>query len=129
MPLKPYTHEVVTLWYRAPEVLLGDKLYSPSIDIWSIGTIFAEIAEGGRAILNGDSEIDQLFKTFRLIGTPSEDLWSEAFHLPNFKRSFPKWRPSNFSMRFSKMPPQAIDLLEQMLKLDPKERITCADAL
>lgn len=57
-PLKPYTHEVVTLWYRAPEVLLGDKLYSPSIDMWSIGVIFAEISEGGRAILNGDSEID-----------------------------------------------------------------------
>ena len=58
MPLKPYTHEVVTLWYRAPEVLLGEKLYTPSIDVWSIGAILAEMAEGGRAVFNGDSEID-----------------------------------------------------------------------
>ncbi len=58
MPLKVYTHEVVTLWYRAPEVLLGEKLYTPAIDQWSIGAIFAEISEGGRAVFNGDSEID-----------------------------------------------------------------------
>jgi cyclin-dependent kinase len=91
MPLKPYTHEVVTLWYRAPEVLLGDKLYSPSIDIWSIGAIFAEVAEGGRAIFNGDSEIDQIFKTFKVTGTPCQTLWKEALDLPDFKKSFPKW--------------------------------------
>lgn len=75
MPMKIYTHEVVTLWYRAPEVLLGDKLYTPAIDIWSIGAIFAEMCEGGRAIFNGDSEIDQIFKIFKIMGTPNESLW------------------------------------------------------
>lgn len=46
LPLKSYTHEVVTLWYRAPEVMLGTKMYSPSIDMWSLGCIFYEIACG-----------------------------------------------------------------------------------
>lgn len=57
LPVKTYTHEVVTLWYRAPEILLGAKEYSTPIDIWSIGCIFAEMAQR-RALFIGDSEID-----------------------------------------------------------------------
>ena len=56
LPLKTYTHEVVTLWYRAPEVLLGSKIYSTAIDIWSIGVIFFELAHK-KALFQGDSEI------------------------------------------------------------------------
>jgi serine/threonine protein kinase len=63
LPLKSYTHEVVTLWYRAPEVMLGTKIYSPSIDMWSLGCIFYEIV-CGRPLFQGRSEIDQLFKIF-----------------------------------------------------------------
>ena len=57
LPVKTYTHEVVTLWYRAPEILLGAKEYSTPIDIWSVGCIFAEMAQR-KALFIGDSEID-----------------------------------------------------------------------
>jgi len=55
--MKTYTHEVVTLWYRAPEILLGSKRYTTSIDMWSLGCIFAEMAQR-KPLFCGDSEID-----------------------------------------------------------------------
>lgn len=64
IPVRVYTHEVVTLWYRAPEVLLGVQRYATPIDIWSIGCIFAEMATK-KPLFHGDSEIDQLFRIFR----------------------------------------------------------------
>lgn len=60
-----YTSQVVTLWYRAPEVLLGSRHYSTAIDMWSVGCIFAEMAMHGHPLFPGDSEIDQIFKIFR----------------------------------------------------------------
>ncbi len=64
IPVRVYTHEVVTLWYRAPEILLGASRYSCSIDMWSVGCIFAEMATK-KPLFQGDSEIDQLFRIFR----------------------------------------------------------------
>uniref|UniRef100_A0A8C0VYR4 Cyclin-dependent kinase 2 n=1 Tax=Castor canadensis TaxID=51338 RepID=A0A8C0VYR4_CASCN len=74
VPVRTYTHEVVTLWYRAPEILLGCKYYSTAVDIWSLGCIFAEMVTR-RALFPGDSEIDQLFRIFRTLGTPDEVVW------------------------------------------------------
>ena len=62
----PSMCQVVTLWYRAPEVLLGSPRYSCPIDIWSIGCIFAEMVTK-RPLFHGDSEIDQLFRIFRFV--------------------------------------------------------------
>ena len=76
--------QVVTLWYRAPEVLLGSPKYSCPIDIWSIGTIYAEMVNR-RPLFQGDSEIDQLFRIFRVLKTPTEDLWPGVTQLPDFK--------------------------------------------
>ena len=64
IPVRTYTHEVVTLWYRAPEILLGLKQYSTPVDMWSCGCIFAEMATK-KPLYPGDSEIDELFKIFR----------------------------------------------------------------
>lgn len=64
IPIRPYTHEVVTLWYRSPEVLLGSQKYSTPVDIWSIACIFAEMITKV-PLFHGDSEIDQLFRIFR----------------------------------------------------------------
>lgn len=60
VPIRQYTHEVVTLWYRAPEILLGQKAYAPGVDMWSVGTIFAEMVTK-RPLWPGDSEIDELY--------------------------------------------------------------------
>lgn len=91
LPVKTYTHEVVTLWYRAPEILLGCKEYSTPIDIWSIGCIFAEMSQR-KALFIGDSEIDQIFKIFSVLGTPNANYWPEALKYQDFKPEFPKWR-------------------------------------
>ena len=64
VPMRTYTHEVVTLWYRAPEILLGGKHYAPAVDMWSLGCIFAEMVTR-KPLFPGDSEIDELFKIFR----------------------------------------------------------------
>ena len=68
VPLRTYTTEVVTLWYRAPEVLMGDRYFLP-VDIWSAGCIFSEMALG-RPLFPGICEIDQLFQIFSTLGTP-----------------------------------------------------------
>lgn len=66
IPLRTYTHEVVTLWYRAPEVLLGSRHYNTAIDMWSVGCIFAEMAMRS-PLFPGDSEIDEIFRIFRCV--------------------------------------------------------------
>nr|ADE76548.1 unknown [Picea sitchensis] len=72
-PLKTYTHLVVTLWYRAPELLLGAKKYSTAVDMWSIGCIMAELL-AKEPVFKGKSEIDQLDKIFKTLGTPNEKI-------------------------------------------------------
>ncbi|KAL3818674.1 hypothetical protein ACJIZ3_004579 [Penstemon smallii] len=88
-PLKPYTHLVVTLWYRAPELLLGAKQYSTAIDMWSLGCIMAELLSK-EPLFNGKSELDQLDKIFRVLGTPNEAIWPGCTKLPAYKVNFVK---------------------------------------
>ena len=71
VPIKAYTHEIVTLWYRAPEVLLGCTHYAPAVDVWSVACIFGELVRK-QALLPGDSELQQLLHIFKLLGTPDE---------------------------------------------------------
>ncbi|KAH8945248.1 hypothetical protein BDL97_12G031200 [Sphagnum fallax] len=92
IPVRTFTHEVVTLWYRAPEILLGSRHYSTPVDVWSVGCIFAEMVNQ-RPLFPGDSEIDELFKIFRTLGTPNEETWPGVTSLPDFKSAFPKWPP------------------------------------
>jgi len=128
IPVRVYTHEVVTLWYRAPEVLLGSPKYSCPIDIWSIGTIFAEMVNR-RPLFQGDSEIDQLFRIFRVLRTPTEELWPGVTQLPDFKASFPNWATMNLKNSMKKLEPSGLDLLEAMLVYDPSKRISAKKAL
>jgi cell division cycle 2-like protein len=65
---------VVTLWYRAPELLLGAQEYGPEIDLWSIGCIFGELINK-EPIMAGTSELDQLTRIYRLLGSPTEQVW------------------------------------------------------
>ena len=126
LPIRTYTHEVVTLWYRAPEILMGSPLYGPPVDIWSIGCIFVEMATK-RALFPGDSEIDQLFRIFRTLGTPNETIWPGVSILPDFKSSFPQWQRQDLSRHMSD--PQGLDLLNLLLTYDPTQRISAKKAL
>ncbi|VDD92600.1 unnamed protein product [Enterobius vermicularis] len=129
IPVRVYTHEIVTLWYRAPEILLGSQRYSMSVDIWSIGCIFAEMALK-KPLFQGDSEIDELFRIFRVLSTPTEEVWSGVTSLPEFKPSFPKWTDNQLQKKVSDcMNPDAIDLLQKMLIFDPAKRISAKQSL
>ncbi|KAK7400245.1 hypothetical protein VNO78_11446 [Psophocarpus tetragonolobus] len=128
IPVRTFTHEVVTLWYRAPEILLGSRHYSTPVDIWSVGCIFAEMVNQ-RPLFPGDSEIGELFKIFRILGTPNEDTWPGVTSLPDFKSAFPKWQPKDLKTVVPNLEPAGLDLLSSMLFLDPTKRITARSAL
>ncbi|XP_041438984.1 cyclin-dependent kinase 2 isoform X1 [Xenopus laevis] len=120
--------KVVTLWYRAPEILLGCKFYSTAVDIWSLGCIFAEMITR-RALFPGDSEIDQLFRIFRTLGTPDEVSWPGVTTMPDYKSTFPKWIRQDFSKVVPPLDEDGRDLLAQMLQYDSNKRISAKVAL
>ncbi|KAH8384052.1 hypothetical protein KR009_011874 [Drosophila setifemur] len=144
VPMRAYTHEVVTLWYRAPEILLGTKFYSTGVDIWSLGCIFCEMVGHSlyallenllnlhlqimrRALFPGDSEIDQLYRIFRTLSTPDESKWPGVTQLPDFKAKFPKWEATNIPQVINDHP--AHELIMTMLCYDPNLRISAKDAM
>eukprot|EP00111_Clytia_hemisphaerica_P022659 TCONS_00066670-protein len=128
IPVRSYTHEVVTLWYRAPEILLGCKMYSTAVDVWSIGCIFVEMLTR-KALFPGDSEIDQLFKMFRVLGTPNEKLWPGVTQLKDYKSDFPKWNPKDLSEVLPELDDDGIDLLKMLLTYQPCRRVSARNAL
>ncbi|KAJ1452572.1 cyclin-dependent kinase 2-like protein [Pelagophyceae sp. CCMP2097] len=129
-PSRAYTHEVITLWYRAPEILLGAESYSTPVDLWSVGCIFAEMASL-RPLFPGDSEIDELFRIFRVCGTPDDDSWPGVSSLPNHRGEFPKWKPQLMQCAVPDLADDAsaISLLRTMLTYAPAQRVTCRQAL
>lgn len=124
VPLRAYTHEVVTLWYRAPEILLGQSKYATPTDIWSLGCIIGEMATG-HAVFPGDSEIDTIFKIFRTLGTPNEEVWPGVSTLRDFTEEFPKWHSSELCELGRAGPslgPEGLDLVKQCFRYDPVSR-------
>jgi len=128
VPVRTYTHEVVTLWYRAPEILLGGKQYSTPVDVWSIGCIFAEMVTRS-PLFPGDSEIDQLFRIFRCLGTPNEEMWPNVGQFPDYKTTFPQWSPVPLKTVVEGLDELGLDLLSKMLIYEPSKRISARDAL
>lgn len=135
-PLKPYTHLVVTLWYRAPELLLGAKQYSTAIDVWSLGCIMAELLSK-EPLFNGKTEFDQLDKIFKILGTPNETIWPGYSKLPGVKVNFVKHQYNLLRKKFPAtsftgspvLSDSGFDLLNRLLTYDPERRITAEDAL
>ncbi|CAM6027546.1 unnamed protein product [Sphagnum balticum] len=127
VPLKSYTHEIVTLWYRAPEVLLGATHYSTPVDIWSVGCIFAELSRKS-PLFPGDSELQQLLHIFRLLGTPTEEVWPGVNKLRDW-HEYPSWQPQSISRVVPDLDPQGVDLLSRMLQFNPAKRISAKAAL
>jgi cyclin-dependent kinase len=129
IPVRTYTHEVVTLWYRAPEILLGGKQYSTPVDMWSVGCIFAEMAMR-TPLFPGDSEIDELFRIFRVFGTPTESSWPGISSYPDFKPTFPKWSAKDLKTTIKgALDDNGVDLLRKMLAYEPSKRISAREAL
>ncbi|XP_011262301.2 cyclin-dependent kinase 11B isoform X1 [Camponotus floridanus] len=129
-PLRQYTPIVVTLWYRAPELLLSDKEYSTPVDMWSVGCIFAELLRM-EPLFPGKSDIDQLNKIFKELGTPSERIWPGYIKLPMVQKiPFSHYPVNNLRQRFSlSLSDLGVELLNKFLTYDPRQRITAEDAL
>ncbi|BAS76728.1 cyclin-dependent kinase A-2 isoform X1 [Oryza sativa Japonica Group] len=128
IPVRTFTHEVVTLWYRAPEILLGARHYSTPVDMWSVGCIFAEMVNQ-KPLFPGDSEIDELFKIFSIMGTPNEETWPGVASLPDYISTFPKWPSVDLATVVPTLDSSGLDLLSKMLRLDPSKRINARAAL
>jgi serine/threonine protein kinase len=99
LPMRTYTHEIVTLWYRAPEVLLGSKLYSTAVDMWSVGCIFAEMSTR-EPLLPGDCEIDQVCAG---VVANSACLFSFSLSLIHSTRDFFRLPPPRSSRFFASL--------------------------
>ncbi|KAH1003028.1 hypothetical protein HUJ05_010977 [Dendroctonus ponderosae] len=128
-PLKAYTPVVVTLWYRAPELLLCTKEYSIPIDVWSVGCIFAELLQM-TALFPGKSEVDQLNRIFKDLGTPNEQVWPGFNSLPAVNKiKFHDYPVSNLRAKFSTLSEIGLGLLLKFLTYDPAQRITAEEAL
>jgi len=128
IPAKRLTREVITLWYRAPEILLGCRTYDSSVDIWSSGLIIGEMLKG-HPIAAGDSEIDQLFKIFQILGTPDDSTWNGVTNLPHFQFLFPRFPQADLYKCIPNAPTEAIELLYNLIQYDPKKRVCAQDCL
>eukprot|EP00607_Mallomonas_marina_P002203 CAMPEP_0182437276 /NCGR_PEP_ID=MMETSP1167-20130531/84936_1 /TAXON_ID=2988 /ORGANISM="Mallomonas Sp, Strain CCMP3275" /LENGTH=297 /DNA_ID=CAMNT_0024630135 /DNA_START=655 /DNA_END=1548 /DNA_ORIENTATION=+ len=127
-PIRPFTHEVVTLWYRPPEILLGCKTYALPVDLWAVGAILAEMCTK-RPLFPGDSEVDEVFRIFRILGTPNEDSWPGVTCLQDWNESFPVWPTLLISNFCGNLDDFGVDLVDNLLKLDPRKRLSAKEAL
>jgi cell division cycle 2-like protein len=136
-PLQQYTFEVITLWYRPLELLLGSRTYSTAVDMWSVGCIFAEIL-ARKPLFPGEGEVDQITKICRVLGAPNENNMPGVSSLPLTSKI--SWKapakgklrelfPSNSFAGGVFLNDTGFDLLSKMLLLDPKTRISSRDAL
>ncbi|KAM3957165.1 cyclin-dependent kinase 12-like [Aphomia sociella] len=126
---RPYTNKVITLWYRPPELLLGEERYGPAVDVWSMGCILGELFLK-HPLFQANVELMQLEMISRVCGTPVPAVWPGVVRLPLWHTL----RPKRFHKRclrdtFAFMPPHALQLLDSMLELDPARRVSADDAL
>jgi cyclin-dependent kinase 7 len=124
------TSNVVTRWYRAPELLFGGKHYTGAVDMWAVGIIFAELMLR-IPYLPGKDDVDQLDVTFRALGTPTEQNWPNVSQLPLYDslKIYPPPSRQELRNRFSAATEKALDLLISLTELDPSKRANLTQAL
>eukprot|EP01113_Clastostelium_recurvatum_P041161 TRINITY_DN6497_c0_g1_i1.p1 TRINITY_DN6497_c0_g1~~TRINITY_DN6497_c0_g1_i1.p1 ORF type:complete len:341 (+),score=42.17 TRINITY_DN6497_c0_g1_i1:25-1047(+) len=126
-PDRLLTHQVITRWYRPPELLYGARQYGYAVDMWSVGCIFAELMLRN-PYFPGDSDLDQLGKIFAALGTPTDDIWPGMSSLPDYV-PFHHFPPTPYKALFSAAPDDALDLLSLLLSYDPQKRPSATEAL
>ena len=126
-----YTNRVITIWYRSPELLLGETQYGPAVDIWSAACVMIEIFTR-HAIFPGDGgEINQLDKIYNVLGTPTRAEWPQLVDMAWFELLRPAERKANtFAEKYQeRLTPAAFELLQTMFLYDPANRPTASDVL
>jgi len=129
VPTKTYSNEVVTLWYRPPDVLLGSTEYSTPIDMWGVGCIFYEMASG-RPLFPGSTVEDELHLIFKVLGTPTEATWpgiSRSTELSSYK--FPHYTAESLVARAPRLDPEGIQLLSSFLYFEARRRVGAREAM
>ncbi|OAG29646.1 cyclin-dependent kinase 7 [Nematocida displodere] len=127
-PIKDMTNQVITRWYKSPELLLGSTNYTFGVDIWALGCVFAELLLR-TPYLPGNDDVHQLELIFAALGTPTEEIWPEIKELPGYRLDLPKHPRHDLSTLFGAAGVDAIDLLEKMLTYNPRKRIHIKDIL
>ncbi len=128
VPPKPLTPTVVTLWYRGPELLFGDRTYTMAIDMWAVGCIFCELLSN-KPLLPGKSEVNQIELIVNLLGTPNDSIWPGFSALPMAKRISLKKQPYNgIKQKHHWISDTGIKLINELLTYDPERRISASRA-
>ncbi|OJT09453.1 Cyclin-dependent kinase G-2 [Trametes pubescens] len=123
------TQLVVTLWYRAPEILLGATTYSTAVDMWSVGCIFAELLLN-EPLFQAKGEIEMISMIFKLLGPPTSQSWPDFNTLPLAKSiTLPTPHPPQLRQKFPYITSAGLDLMSRLLAYDPDDRITADEAL
>ncbi|KAJ1528754.1 hypothetical protein ONE63_007141 [Megalurothrips usitatus] len=126
---RPYTHQVATRWYRAPELLYGAKFYSQAVDLWAVGCILAEIIMKS-PLFPGETDIEQLAMVISSLGTPTEESWPGLTALPDYNKIiFPESRRVPWETLVPDCPPDALSLIQCFLLYNADKRISAQEAL
>lgn len=126
---KPYSHQIATRWYRAPELLYGARYYTSAIDMWSVGCIFGELLNKS-PLFPGETDIEQLAIVLRHLGSPTSETWPELNLLPDYNKiTFPYHKGVTWESTIEDAEPEAIDLISKILIYNSSKRLTASEAL
>uniref|UniRef100_A0A669DKL3 cyclin-dependent kinase n=1 Tax=Oreochromis niloticus TaxID=8128 RepID=A0A669DKL3_ORENI len=129
IPTKTYSNEVVTLWYRPPDILLGSTDYSTHIDMWGVGCIFYEMATG-RPLFPGSTVEEELHFIFKLLGTPTEQTWPGITSNEEFVAfNYPQYRAERLSNHTPRLSTEGVELLSEFLQFEGKKRISADESM
>ncbi|CAL7943876.1 unnamed protein product [Xylocopa violacea] len=126
---KPYSHQIATRWYRAPELLYGARYYTSAIDMWSIGCIFGELLNKS-PLFPGETDIEQLAIVLKYLGSPTSETWPDLSILPDYNKiTFPFHKGLTWENIIQDTEPQALDLISKILIYNSSKRLTASEAL
>uniref|UniRef100_R4G4T3 Cyclin-dependent kinase 7 n=1 Tax=Rhodnius prolixus TaxID=13249 RepID=R4G4T3_RHOPR len=126
-PNRIYTHQVVTRWYRCPELLFGARMYSTGVDMWAVGCIIAELLLRV-PFLPGESDLDQLTRIFHTLGTPNEQTWPGMTALQDYIQ-FKTFPGTPLKHIFTAAGDDLLDVISSLLTINPLKRYNCPQVL